>query len=98
MDAGSARLVLEVVNHCSALVNEAIDKAVDAGAGAAPKLDEAVRKAFATPPIVKLDAVYKTNEALRCIIFTRALAIRQTLLVNSYWGSFFGLSQPSYSA
>ena len=42
----------------------------------------------------QLDAIYKTNEARRCIIFTRALTIRQSLLVNSYWGSFFGLAQP----
>ncbi len=96
VDAGSARLVLEVVNHCSALVNDAIDKAVDTEAGAAPKLDEAARKAFVAPAYVKLDAVYKTNETLRCIIFTRALTIRQSMLIDSYWGSFFGLAQPSY--
>jgi hypothetical protein len=25
------------------------------------------------------------------------LTIRQSLLVNSYWGSFFGLAQPGYA-
>ena len=97
LDANSARLVLEVVNHCSQLVKDDIDKAVDAEAGAPPKLDAAARKAFADPAYARLDAIYKTNEALRCIIFTRALTIRQSLAVNSYWGSFFGFSQPSYA-
>ena len=97
LDANSARLVLEVVNHCSQLVKDEIDKAVDAEAGAPPKLDAAQRKAFADPAYARLDAIYKTNEALRCIIFTRALTIKQSLAVNSYWGSFFGFSQPSYA-
>ena len=97
IDPSSARLVLEVVNHCAGLVKDEIDKTVDAEAGTPPKLDAAARKAFADPAYARLDAIYKTNEALRCIIFTRALTIRQSLLVNSYWGSFFGLAQPSYA-
>src|SRR5271169_2868341 len=97
IDAASARLVLEVVNHCAQLVKDEIDSAVDAEAGAPPNLDAAARRAFADPAYARLDAVYKTNEALRCIIFTRALTIRQSLLVYSYWGSFFGLSQPAYT-
>ena len=97
IDPSSARLVLEVVNHCAGLVKNEIEKTVDAEAGTPPKLDPAARKAFADPAYVQLDAIYKTNEALRCIIFTRALTIRQSLLVNSYWGSFFGLAQPGYA-
>jgi hypothetical protein len=97
VDPSSARLVLEVVNHCAGLVKDEIDQTVDPEAGAPPKLDAAARKAFADPAYARLDAIYKTNEALRCIIFTRALAIRQSLLVNSYWGSFFGLAQPGYA-
>jgi hypothetical protein len=96
IDPSSARLVLEVVNHCAGLVKDEIDKTVDPEAGAAPKLDAASRKAFADLAYLQLDAIYKTNEALRCIIFTRALTIRQSLLVDSYWGSFFGLAQPAY--
>jgi hypothetical protein len=96
LDASSARVVLEVVNHCAGLVKDDIDKLVDIDAGPPTKLDAAARKTFADPAYAKLDAIYKTNEALRCVIFLRALAIRNSILVDSYWGSFFGLSQPSY--
>jgi len=34
------------------------------------KLDAAARKTFADAAYARLDALYKTNEALRCIIFT----------------------------
>ncbi len=88
--------MLEVVNHCGGLVKDEIDKAVDTEGGAAPKLDEAARKAFAQPAYARLDAIYRTNEALRCIIFSRALSIRRSLEADSYWGSFFGLSAPAY--
>jgi hypothetical protein len=96
LDSSSARLVLEIVNHCAGLVKDDIDKLVDVEAGSTPKLDAAARKAFADPAYAKLDALYKTNEALRCIIFMRALAIRNSIQADSYWSSFFGLSQPSY--
>jgi hypothetical protein len=43
-----------------------------------------------------LDAIYKTNEALRCVIFARALLIRQSLMADSYWGSFFGFARETY--
>ena len=97
VDPSSARLVLEVVNHCAGLVKNDIDKLLDAEAGAPPKIDAAARKTFADAAYARLDALYKTNEALRCIIFTRALAIRRSLLADSYWGTFFGVSQPGYA-
>lgn len=97
IDASSARVVLEVVNHCAGLIKDEIDKVVDPESSTAPKLDAAARKAFADPAYARLDALYKTNEALRCIIFSRALTIRRSLFADSYWGSFFGFSQPSYA-
>jgi hypothetical protein len=97
LDVSSARVALEVVNHCTGLVSADIDKTVEAGGGA-PKLDAAQRKAFADAAYPRLDAIYKTNEALRCVIFSRSLAIRQTLEADSYWGSFFGFAQRSYAA
>ena len=96
LDASTARVVLEIVNHCIGRVSADIDKAVDAGAGA-QKLDAAARKAFADAAYPKLDAIYKTNEALRCVIFARSLVIRQSLMVDSYWGSFFGFAQQTYA-
>ena len=97
LDASTARVVLEIINHCTGLVSAEIDKTVDAAAGAPPKLDAATRKAFADSAYPKLDAIYKTNEALRCVIFARSLAIRESLVANSYWGSFFGFAQPTYA-
>ena len=76
---------------------EDADKTVDAASGAPPKLDAATRKTFADSAYPKLDAIYKTNEALRCVIFARSLAIRESLVANSYWGSFFGFAQPTYA-
>jgi hypothetical protein len=96
LDAASARVVLEVINHCSGLVKDEIDKAIDAGGPA--KLDPAARKAMADAAYPKLDALYKTNETLRCVIFARSLAIRQSTMADSYWGSFFGLAQQNYAA
>jgi hypothetical protein len=95
IDASSARVVLEVINHCTGLVSADIDKAVDAGAGSG-KLDAAARKTFADAAYPRLDAIYKTNEALRCVIFSRSLVIRQSLMADSYWGSFFGFAQQTY--
>jgi hypothetical protein len=97
LDASTARVVLEVINHCTGLVSAEIDKTVDAASGAPPKLDAATRKTFADSAYPKLDAIYKTNEALRCVIFARSLAIRESLVANSYWGSFFGFAQPTYA-
>jgi hypothetical protein len=96
LDASTARVVLEVINHCAGVVSDEINKAVDVGAGAPQKLDAAARKAFADSAYPKLDAVYKTNEALRCVIFARALLIRGNLAADSYWGSFFGFAQETY--
>lgn len=94
LDASSARVVLEIINHCSGLVKDEIDKTMDAGGPA--KLDAAARKAMADAAYPKLDVLYKTNETLRCVIFARALSIRESLMVDSYWGSFFGLAQQTY--
>lgn len=98
LDGRSARLALEVVNHCGALVNDGIAEATQYLAKDGSQLDPAARKAFTDLAYKRLDALYKTNETLRCVIFTRALAIRQSLAVGSFWGSFFGLDGPSYPA
>jgi hypothetical protein len=31
------------------------------------------------------------------VIFARSLAIRQSLVADSYWGSFFGFAQQTYA-
>jgi hypothetical protein len=92
----SARIVLEVVNHCAGLVKDDIDKIVDANSDEPVKISAAERKAFADAAYRRLDAIYRTNETLRCVIFNRALAIHQLLGLDSYWGSFFGVTPQIY--
>ena len=96
LDGASARVTLELVNHCNALTKDALEKAVDTQTGAPPSLDTAARKTLVSQAYQRLDAIYRTNEALRCVIFARALAIRQSEAVDSYWSSFFGIGEPIY--
>ena len=96
LDGRSARVLLDLVNHCSALVKDDLEKGVDSRTGAPVGLDSAARKALISRAYARLDAIYRTNEALRCVIFDRALAIRQSAAVDSYWSSFFGIGEPSY--
>jgi hypothetical protein len=98
LDVRSARIVLEVVNHCNAIAKDDIEKAIDAGDGGLPKLDAAARKTLVDTAYSRLDAIYRTNETLRCIMFERALAIRQSTLGDSFWSSFFGIGEPVYKA
>jgi hypothetical protein len=96
-DPASARIVLEIVNHCAGLVKDDIDKLIDSGSPAPPKVDAAERKSFADSAYRRLDVIYRTNETLRCVMFDRALAIHQLLNVDSYWGSFFGVTPLTYA-
>jgi len=96
LDGSSARVALELVNHCNALTKDDLEKVVETRDGAPPQLDDAAREALAKHSYKRLDAIYRTNEALRCIIFQRALAIRANEAVDSYWSSFFGIGEPTY--
>jgi len=96
LDDSSARVTLELVNHCNAIAKDPVENAVDTPTGAPPSLDPTSRKTLTTQAYQRLDAIYRTNEALRCVIFERALAIRQSAAVDSYWSSFFGIGEPIY--
>ena len=97
-DVDSARLVLAVINNCAGLITDDIYAVSNSLSSNPPKIDAARRKSFVDPAYRRLDALYKTNEALRCIIFTRALAMRRALSVSNYWVSYFGFDAPSYKA
>jgi hypothetical protein len=96
LDATSARIALEVINHCNGLTKDDLDNAMGADQPAAPRPDPAAKKALVDAAYLRLDALYRTNEAMRCIIFDRALAIRQSLMAETFWGSFFGVPEPVY--
>lgn len=91
IDHRSARAVLEIINHCHGLTKDALEPLIfrtDTGqVDARPVIATAYRR---------LDHLYRTNEVLRCVIFERALTIRKSISVESYWGTFFGVSQPNY--
>lgn len=96
IDTRSARAVLEIVNHCQSVTKDALQPIIDAraeGGAPAPADIEASALAFR-----RLDALYRVNDALRCIIFERALSIRGQLASESYWGTFFGVGDPHYVA
>jgi hypothetical protein len=96
IDANSGRVVLEVINHCHGRIKDSVDKLIESGKSDASSLDVNQRKALAETAYPQLDNLYRTNEVLRCVIFERALMIRRRTADESYWQTFFGISQPSY--
>lgn len=93
LDATSARIVLEVINHCHGRMKDELEDFADKRASASA----AERKAVTELSFRRLDHLYKTNDVLRCIIFERALAIRGTATAESYWGTFFGVGPVNYA-
>ena len=92
IDTTSARAVLAVINHCHSKIKDEIEDFID-------KRDTATaddRKALAQATFPRLDHLYRSNEALRCIIFERALAIRRMASIESYWNTFLGIGTPNY--
>lgn len=90
IDARSARAVLEIINHCHGRTKDELEPLIYRTAGAIDR-PAAIATAYR-----RLDHLYRTNEVLRCVIFERALTIRKSANIESYWGTFFGVSQPNY--
>ncbi|MGL4636763.1 MAG: hypothetical protein ACRCWF_12345 [Beijerinckiaceae bacterium] len=88
----SARVVLEIINHCHGRMKDELDGMIDKRA-TAPVVE---KKALTDLSFRRLDHLYKTNEALRCVIFGRALSIRRSIAAESYWETFFGIGQINY--
>lgn len=88
----SARVVMEVINHCHGKMKDELEGLVDNR----PRAATPEGKAIIDLSYRRLDHLYRTNDALRCIIFERALAIRRTAGAESYWGTFFGIGQAEY--
>lgn len=95
--ARSARAVLELVNHCQQRLKAALEPLVEPAPGAKTP-ESAARKALIDQTYRRLDQLYRTNDALRCVIFDRAVAIRGALASQSYWSAFFGMEPPVYRA
>lgn len=90
----SARVLLEIVNHCHGQLKNIIEPLI------APTPDERrmtkANKDRIDAAYRRLDRLYKMNDALRCVIFDRAMAIRGAQSTQSYWSAFFGVQAPTY--
>lgn len=89
----SARVVMEVINHCHGRMKDELEGLIDARA----KVATPEGRALIDLSYRRLDHLYRTNDALRCVIFERALAIRNAVGAESYWGTFFGFSRLNYA-
>jgi hypothetical protein len=92
IDASSARVVLEVINHCHGRMKDELEGLIDKRAST----NATERKALTDLSYRRLDHLYKANETLRCVVFERALAIRRTVSAESYWSTFLGIGQVNY--
>lgn len=92
IDPSSARVVLEIINHCHGRMKDELEGLIDKRATATPT----ERKTLTDLSFRRLDHLYKTNETLRCVVFERALAIRRTVSAESYWSTFLGIGQVNY--
>jgi len=94
-DARAARAALELVNHCQQRLKAAIEPLIEPSPGA-KTLEGVARKALVDASYRRLDMLYRANDALRCVMFDRAVAIRGALASQSYWSAFFGMEAPVY--
>ncbi len=71
IDPDSAHTILTVINHCHDLVKSGIE---DLGKTAG---DQTARKRLIDQSYFRLSNIYYINDALRCVILERAVAMRQ---------------------
>jgi hypothetical protein len=87
----STRTILKVIDHCHDLVKTNIydlDKT---------SLDQTTRKRLIEESYLRLSHIYYINDALRCVILERAIAMRRSLDTVLGWGSFFWSGPQKYS-
>jgi hypothetical protein len=96
VDSRSARVILEVINHCHGITKDELEKPVDARGDDRHVVPAPDPKVLAMA-YRRLEHLYRTNDALRCVIFERALAVRESVGSESYWSTFFGIRTPRYT-
>lgn len=95
VETKSARVLLELINHCQDQLKSSLQALVDPPASGA-RLDATQRKASVDLAYRKLDQLYRTNDSLRCVMFDRAISIRDALSSQSYWSASLGIERPVY--
>lgn len=97
VDTESARVLLELVNHCQQQLKSALEALTDPPPDAKP-IEPKLRKAVIDQSYRRLDQLYRANDVLRCVMFDRATSIRSAQSSQSYWSAFFGIERPTYLA
>jgi hypothetical protein len=83
IEPDAAHALLTVINHCQGLVKADIDEiGKDAN-------DPVARQRLIDRSHFRLSNIYYINDALRCVILERAVAMRRSLDVQLGWASFF---------
>jgi hypothetical protein len=90
IDPNSAHVILTVINHCQDLVKSDIEKLGESAT------DVTARKALLDSSYFRLSNIYYIDDALRCVILERAVAMRRSLDTELSLGSFFQLGPQNY--
>ncbi|MGO9672678.1 MAG: hypothetical protein ACLPSF_00640 [Methylocella sp.] len=90
LDPGSAHTILTVINHCQDLVRTDINSL-----GKTPD-DQTALKRILAESYFRLSHIYYIDDALRCVILERAVAMRRSLDAELSWGSFFHAARKAY--
>jgi hypothetical protein len=90
LDPNAAHTILTVINHCQDLVKSDIG---DIGKAAN---DQTARQKLVDQSYFRLSNIYYINDALRCVILERAVAMRRSLDTELSLGSFFEVGPKTY--
>ena len=90
LDPDSAHTILTVINHCHDLVKSDIG---DLGKAAN---DQTARQNLIDQSYFRLSNIYYIDDALRCVILERAVAMRRSLDTELSLGSFFQVGPKTY--
>lgn len=90
LDPNAAHTILTVVNHCQDLVKTDIG---DIGRAAN---DQSARQRLIDQSYFRLSNIYYINDALRCVILERAVAMRRSLDAQLGWASFLQEGSQTY--
>ena len=90
IDAGSAHAILKVIDHCQDVVKSGV-------ADIARTTDDDARKKLLQQAYFRLSNIYYIDDALRCVILERAVAMRRSLDSDLSLASLFETAPRSYA-
>jgi hypothetical protein len=87
IDSNSAHIILTLINYCQRLVTDNLGKTPN---------DQTARKRLLDDSYFVLSNIYYINDALRCVMLGRAVAMRHSLDAELSLGSFFQIGPQRY--